>query len=188
VCCACSARLTRPARIDTPGVIGRVSDLFAGNPLLIEGFNTFLPHGYHINASAPGDPGAITVTTPSGVVRTHAAFNNMSLAAPAPASPPYSPGPQRTAALASVLGNMRAAPDHPSANLLEFDHAILYLNKIKTRFPDDPDTYKRFLEILQHYRKDQQAGPRDPQAQAQREQKMMHDVRPPPSFAPYMLI
>ena len=34
--------------IDTPGVIGRVSNLFKGHPDLIMGFNTFLPPGYKI--------------------------------------------------------------------------------------------------------------------------------------------
>lgn len=34
--------------IDTPGVINRVSKLFKGHPLLITGFNTFLPPGYKI--------------------------------------------------------------------------------------------------------------------------------------------
>jgi histone deacetylase complex regulatory component SIN3 len=43
--------------------------LFHGNPYLIEGFNTFLPPGYHINASAdPRDPSLITVTTPLGTM------------------------------------------------------------------------------------------------------------------------
>lgn len=49
--------------IDTPGVIDRVSHLFAGNPNLIQGFNTFLPPGYHIECGA-GDE--IRVTTPMG--------------------------------------------------------------------------------------------------------------------------
>jgi paired amphipathic helix protein Sin3a len=35
-------------RIDTPGVIARVSDLFKGHDDLILGFNTFLPPGYKI--------------------------------------------------------------------------------------------------------------------------------------------
>src|SRR5712672_4347592 len=43
--------------------------LFHGNPCLIEGFNTFLPPGYHINASTdPRDPNLITVTTPLGTM------------------------------------------------------------------------------------------------------------------------
>ena len=53
--------------IDTPGVIGRVSSLFAGNPELIQGFNTFLPSGYRIECGADNDPNSIRVTTPMGV-------------------------------------------------------------------------------------------------------------------------
>lgn len=52
--------------IDTPGVIDRVSTLFAGNPNLIQGFNTFLPPGYKIECGTGGDPNAIRVTTPMG--------------------------------------------------------------------------------------------------------------------------
>ncbi|KAK4993339.1 Transcriptional regulatory protein sin3 [Elasticomyces elasticus] len=49
--------------IDTPGVIERVSSLFAGNPDLIQGFNTFLPPGYRIEC---GNGDEIRVTTPMG--------------------------------------------------------------------------------------------------------------------------
>jgi len=52
--------------IDTPGVIERVSTLFAGHPNLIQGFNTFLPPGYKIECGTNGDPNAIRVTTPMG--------------------------------------------------------------------------------------------------------------------------
>ncbi|KAF4555812.1 Sin3a C-terminal domain-containing protein [Elsinoe fawcettii] len=52
--------------IDTPGVIDRVSSLFAGNPPLIQGFNTFLPPGYRIECGTGDDPNAIRVTTPMG--------------------------------------------------------------------------------------------------------------------------
>ncbi|KAF2858742.1 hypothetical protein K470DRAFT_300639 [Piedraia hortae CBS 480.64] len=52
--------------IDTPGVIGRVSALFAGNPALIQGFNTFLPPGYRIECGTGDDPNSIRVTTPMG--------------------------------------------------------------------------------------------------------------------------
>ena len=58
--------LTFRCRIDTPGVIGRVSSLFTGHPELIQGFNTFLPPGYHIECGAGDDPNAIRVTTPMG--------------------------------------------------------------------------------------------------------------------------
>ncbi len=52
--------------IDTPGVIDRVSSLFAGHPELIQGFNTFLPPGYRIECGTLDDPNAIRVTTPMG--------------------------------------------------------------------------------------------------------------------------
>lgn len=38
---------------------------------------------------------------------------------------------------------------------VEFNHAITYVNKIKNRFHDQPDKYKRFLEILHRYQKEQ---------------------------------
>ena len=54
-------------RIDTPGVIQRVSQLFNGHPSLIQGFNTFLPIGYRIECSTDAhDAHLITVTTPTG--------------------------------------------------------------------------------------------------------------------------
>ena len=65
VTCLVPALLTRP-RIDTPGVISRVSELFAGHPNLIQGFNTFLPPGYRIECGLENNPNSIRVTTPSG--------------------------------------------------------------------------------------------------------------------------
>ncbi|KAI9508370.1 hypothetical protein F5148DRAFT_1013734 [Russula earlei] len=191
--------------IDTPGVIERVSMLFHGNPYLIEGFNTFLPPGYHINASAdPRDPSLITVTTPLGTMTSKISSGTLSAGAggpsyfgsPLPFGPPaagsrpasplarlhppqtFSPAPQGlTTAVASVLGNMSNKTQVERAPAAEFDHAILYLNKIKTRYPDDQNnTYKQFLEILQTYRKEQQNSLKDPVAYQQREQRMMHDV------------
>lgn len=38
---------------------------------------------------------------------------------------------------------------------MEFDHAINYVTTIKRRFADDPNTYKKFLEILHTYQKEQ---------------------------------
>lgn len=49
--------------------------MFAGNPPLIQGFNTFLPPGYRIECGTGDDPNAIRVTTPMG---------NTVLAMPAP--------------------------------------------------------------------------------------------------------
>lgn len=38
---------------------------------------------------------------------------------------------------------------------VEFNHAITYVNKIKNRFQSQPEKYKRFLEILHSYQKQQ---------------------------------
>lgn len=78
-------------------------------------------------------------------------------------SAPYSPALQgaQTAAAANFLGNLgNRTVEKSSAG--EFNHAIQFLNKIKVRFADEPDTYKQFLEILQTY---------------QKEQRQLHDVR-----------
>ncbi|KAG9013164.1 Transcriptional regulatory protein sin3 [Tulasnella sp. JGI-2019a] len=48
----------------------------------------------------------------------------------------------------------QARPDQ-AKNPVEFNHAINYVNKIKNRYANDPDTYKQFLEILQTYQKEQ---------------------------------
>lgn len=47
-------------------MISRVSELFAGHPNLIQGFNTFLPPGYRIECGLENNPNSIRVTTPSG--------------------------------------------------------------------------------------------------------------------------
>ena len=190
----CRTRLTLLSlfsRIDTPGVIQRVSRLFHGNPYLIEGFNTFLPVGYRIDISVdPLDPNTITVTTPmgtttqttnasvartppvntslhpAGVPHTHGGPGSRSMT-PHGFQPGHgqplsesmsSPGlhhPQTTAA-ASVLNNLNnknTIEKQPPGE--EFNHAILYLNKIKARYSDEPNVYKQFLDILQTYQKEQ---------------------------------
>ncbi|XKL59158.1 hypothetical protein PGB90_000174 [Kerria lacca] len=43
----------------------------------------------------------------------------------------------------------------PQNQPVEFNHAINYVNKIKNRFQGQPDKYKRFLEILHTYQKEQ---------------------------------
>lgn len=49
---------------------------------------------------------------------------------------------------AQPLQNRTGAP------MVEFNHAIAFVNKIKNRFNSDPETYKQFLEILQTYQRD----------------------------------
>ncbi|KAK0729010.1 hypothetical protein B0T21DRAFT_413119 [Apiosordaria backusii] len=87
--------------IDTPGVINRVSELFAGHPTLIQGFNTFLPPGYRIECGLENNPNSIRVTTPSGSM-IH------SIGAPRPTqlepAPPTANPPQ------GYIGAARAGP------------------------------------------------------------------------------
>ena len=67
---------------------------------------------------------------------------------------------------ANALANAANQPAAPAAQLprgqpaqqrhymLEFNHAITFVNKIKTRYNTDTETYKQFLEILQTYQRD----------------------------------
>ncbi|KAL7423639.1 hypothetical protein Q5752_001220 [Cryptotrichosporon argae] len=175
--------------IDTPGVIERVSSLFRGHPVLIQGFNTFLPPGYRIDCTTDGENGTnvITVTTPNGTVTTvpgppgalAAAINASAVAvakavpepvketkpAPsaiplpaAPAQPAPASGPSTPSAAQFLANNLNTKAGQPvnarAAPMLEFNHAISFVNKIKNRFEGQPETYKNFLEILQTYQRD----------------------------------
>lgn len=223
-------RLIRVRRIDTPGVIDRVSTLFRGHPSLIQGFNTFLPPGYRIECyGTEGDVGGlITVTTPTGTVsqvpgglsaamdqrdREHqreqaaaaaaaaeqAAAANQNFQPPPPAqqtphtasyparAPASTPATQPPSRQVAPPTSVPIPPQHPMpasgpstpgaaqflatgglghqsqsqgggsgrAPILEFNHAISFVNKIKNRFNSEPETYKNFLEILQTYQRDQ---------------------------------
>ncbi|KAG8928236.1 Transcriptional regulatory protein sin3 [Tulasnella sp. 408] len=48
--------------IDTLGVMERVSALFKGRAVLLQGFNTFLPIGYHLECSSDGT--SVKIVTP----------------------------------------------------------------------------------------------------------------------------
>jgi paired amphipathic helix protein Sin3a len=84
---------------------------------------------------------------------------------PNPLSPTLGPlhpsTPSGSGVGAAILGGLHNQPSAlkgPPALPVpapEFNHAIQYVNKIKNRFADDPDTYKQFLEILQTYQKEQ---------------------------------
>ncbi|XP_026742376.1 paired amphipathic helix protein Sin3a-like [Trichoplusia ni] len=67
-----------------------------------------------------------------------------------------------------------AAPA-PSSQPVEFNHAIEYVNKIKSRFSRQPDKYKRFLEILHAYQRGHREM-KEPQAKQQTEQEVYSQV------------
>ncbi|KAH9477606.1 Transcriptional regulatory protein SIN3 [Psilocybe cubensis] len=142
-------------QIDTPGVIKRVSHLFNGHPMLIQGFNTFLPVGYRIECSKdPYDPGYITVTTPSGTtIQTTGSGSGRLSWSTAPAAPvprhELAPGfntPGEHNAPMPV-----ASPDPRTYGMdgQAIEPAVQYVQKIKQRC--DPETYRQFLDILSRY-------------------------------------
>ncbi|KAI0777383.1 hypothetical protein BD413DRAFT_467641 [Trametes elegans] len=120
--------------IDTPGVIERVSNLFHGHPALIQGFNTFLPAGYRIETTAHPDPNYITVTTPAGTTTqaTNGAFNYASGNIPAAA---IAPAPEKSESSNKV-----------SQETLK--PALDYVTRVKTRYANEPEMYRKFLSIL----------------------------------------
>ncbi|KAJ6544852.1 hypothetical protein DFH09DRAFT_1172920 [Mycena vulgaris] len=132
--------------IDTPGVIKRVSHLFNGHAVLIQGFNTFLPVGYRIECSKDAhDANYITVTTPTGT--TMQTTNNgpgkgpilwsTTEARPAPSATPVVAPPTRPPSV------------DPKLEAQTIEPAVQYVQKIKQRC--DAETYRQFLDILSRY-------------------------------------
>ena len=65
--------------------------------------------------------------------------------------------PPPIAAVSSHGTTNGSAAAGPNEQKVEFNHAINYVNKIKSRFQDQPDVYKQFLEILHTYQKEQKS-------------------------------
>ncbi|XP_023025930.1 SIN3 transcription regulator family member A isoform X2 [Leptinotarsa decemlineata] len=60
-----------------------------------------------------------------------------------------------SAAQAAVTHALGGHTETPQNQPVEFNHAINYVNKIKNRFQGQPEKYKKFLEILHTYQKEQ---------------------------------
>ncbi|KAG8126752.1 hypothetical protein E2320_021845 [Naja naja] len=139
--------------IDTPGVIRRVSQLFHEHPDLIIGFNAFLPLGYRIEIPKNGK---LNVQSPlTGQISLEPVQNPLS---------------GSSLMLHYCQENTHNHGDCPEdfrqqqqpckddkvqlpleSDSVEFNNAISYVNKIKTRFLDHPEIYRSFLEILHTY-------------------------------------
>ena len=84
---------------------------------------------------------------------------------PLPGRPGPIPGgpPPGSAAASAPPGGLKAPPPQPgqvqmadsSKQPVEFDHAINYVTTIKKRFASHPEIYRKFLEILHTYQKEQ---------------------------------
>jgi hypothetical protein len=149
VCVSCVAVLLRNVpvcSIDTPGVIHRVSELFKGHNNLILGFNAFLPSGYKIEVVTDY---TATPPVPYG--------SYMHGAAPPRLSPPPTRPPVRSPVRPSPPHAAMPAPPRSDHAPPEFSHAIDYVTKIKKRFASEPSVYKRFLEILHTYQRQQRS-------------------------------
>ncbi|CDS40373.1 paired amphipathic helix protein sin3b [Echinococcus multilocularis] len=56
----------------------------------------------------------------------------------------------------SYVPNVQQQQQQQQHNAQSFNHAIIYVNKVKNRFQAKPDVYKCFLEILQWYQREQE--------------------------------
>lgn len=140
----CRLMLRISCRIDTPGVIQRVSHIFRGHPALIVGFNTFLPPGYRIELQ--GEAGdRVGVMTPNGQCHTISSDVRESDSCTQKQSRqlffqgeirPVINSHQSTPSVTSTQPTagqnvISSATPVPTAPPLEFNHAINYVNKIK---------------------------------------------------------
>ncbi|XP_052743030.1 paired amphipathic helix protein Sin3a isoform X3 [Bicyclus anynana] len=73
------------------------------------------------------------------------------------------------------IANTGGAHNATAGQPVEFNHAIEYVNKIKSRFSRQPDKYKRFLEILHAYQRGHREV-KEPQAKQQTEQEVYSQV------------
>ncbi|KAA1477770.1 hypothetical protein DENSPDRAFT_885357 [Dentipellis sp. KUC8613] len=114
-------------RIDTPGVLFRMTSLFRHHPALVPGFSIFLPPGYglSVDSESPGSGSFITVTTPRGTSRRKILRPSRSVDGDGTATEP---------------GEDDDSPARPPG----LGAAIDYLQLYKARV--GPDLYKQFLE------------------------------------------
>lgn len=101
------------------------------------------------------------VNTTSVVMNHHTTNNSVSPTAPS-SNFHTTQVPLSVASLSQVASNIPQVSiptTQESTNSqnqpVEFNHAINYVNKIKNRFQGQPEKYKRFLEILHTYQKEQ---------------------------------
>ncbi|XP_029470051.1 paired amphipathic helix protein Sin3b isoform X2 [Rhinatrema bivittatum] len=139
--------------IDTPGVIRRVSQLFHEHPDLILGFNAFLPLGYKIELPKNGRL-IVQTTAPSQV------SSNSVPSAVAGSGLPLQYSQENSHQSAEDFKQQLTYKEEKSqvpleSDSVEFNNAISYVNKIKTRFLERPEIYRSFLEVLHTYQKEQ---------------------------------
>lgn len=166
--------------IDANGVIVRVVQLFKGHRNLILGFNAFLPKTHHIDPNiqdfsrwAQNLPGASNHVDPM--------MNPYAQSIPVAQQPQYArpagyaavqPSPyatnvpvsiqssQSSGGVSSAMAAAAIPAVGPSANVgrganVQFNRAVSFVEKIKTRFANQPETYRSFLSLLHSFHRDQ---------------------------------
>jgi paired amphipathic helix protein Sin3a len=130
-------------RIDTPGVIQRVSMLFQGNHELLLGFNAFLPEGHKMpTPTSAGNArllGLASMTAPGPDMGARGALGG--------AFPPSGTGgyvgagyPEKGRGLGMGLGLGGQGGG-------DVNYAVNFVAKVKQRFVQEPDKYRLFLEV-----------------------------------------
>lgn len=102
--------------------------MFKDHPNLIQGFNAFLPSCYKIDCTK----NSTNPETSNYTNQNESTFKNQN----------------KNYTLLS--DNINLQKNNGSIRI-EFSHAISYVNKVKTRFINQPEIYNEFLEILQSY-------------------------------------
>jgi paired amphipathic helix protein Sin3a len=171
--------------IDMPCVIRRVSNLFQGNRRFLLGFSKFLPEGYKIELPDSRDGLAVAVcrfprSYVARVLRELAESQGTRVARRhQPAAAPNALGSSWNLRLwidrghRWILGwlsgraarpmNEAMAHGQPSpqqqqqqdADSMTHDHVINYVTMVEQRFVDEPETYEKFLEILETHDEEQ---------------------------------
>eukprot|EP00985_Skeletonema_marinoi_P001774 scaffold704_cov131-Skeletonema_marinoi.AAC.1 len=112
-------------------------------------------------AAAPrpgGPPGAAGMPPHSGPQRFGGGPSQFPPAAAAAGAAAPSSGPSKLAAAAAAAKKPSSSPtgqNNEAPAPVEFDHAINYVTTIKKRFHAHPEIYRKFLEILHTYQKEQ---------------------------------
>lgn len=115
-----------------------------------------MPPGYRIECSLdPSDPNPIRVTTPTGTTTRPNISYGQNWGGDAGQDASGQMQPQQQIPGSSPGQFVPPQEQQQNGGQIEFNHAISYVNKIKTRFANQPDIYKQFLEILQTYQREQ---------------------------------
>lgn len=169
--------------IDANGVIVRVVQLFKGHRNLILGFNAFLPKTHHIDPNiqdfsrwAQNLPGASNHVDPMPFAPSSATGTQVHAPRPYAAvqpspytssttatSGPSQPQPPQSqtsvySGSASIAPSIPAVGPSPSVvrgSNVQFNRAVSFVEKIKNRFANQPETYRTFLSLLHSFHRDQ---------------------------------